>query len=396
MKLGQSSTHYWILWKFGIVGFAHVLQRVNGFLPNNKYPAWQSTLQMIFKKSREYVYKLLPQKAKVLASELVFKFSNRPRVYHDPNVHPANGLKRGAVTFSVDFELAWGWAYAKGMKREEVVRKGIHERSQVPLILAKMDEYRIPATWATVGHLFLEKCERDANGAAHSNILPMPHFESKYWEFTSGDWYQVDPCTDYKRDPAWYGPDLIRQILSAKMKHEIGCHSFSHGGFGHYCPGEVAEAKIDACFEAMKPYGIVPKTWVFPGNDVGNFDVLAKKGFKNVRSFPEKLAEISLPIRRADGMWDIFDSTPIDLVGKGWHLDERLVRLKNFVDKAVSTNLAAHFWFHPSLPADQMNGLLFPLLQYCAEQREKGLIDVFTIDELVDETALALTKEGKL
>jgi hypothetical protein len=43
-----------------------------------------------------------------------------------------------------------------------------------------------------------------------------------------------------------------------------------------------------------------------------------------------------------------------------------------------------------------MNGLLFPLFRYCAEQREKGLVDVLTNDQLIDATEAALTKEGKL
>jgi hypothetical protein len=259
-----------------------------------------------------------------------------------------------------------------------------------------MDEYNIPATWATVGHLFLERCERGENGLAHPEMVRLPHFETEYWKFTSGDWYQHDPCTDCKRDPAWYAPDLIRLIIDAKAKHEIGCHSFSHGGFGPYCSHDVALGKIDACVEAMKPFGITPKTWVFPGNDVGNFAALAQRGFRNVRAFPEKLAEISLPFRRSDGMWAIFDSSPIDLQGDGWNLNERLLRLQKFVDKAIETKLAAHIWFHPSLLPDQMNGLLFPLLAYCNAQREKGLLDVFTMDQLVDETEAALKREGRL
>lgn len=347
------------------------------------------------KTSRERVYNMLPQWAKVISSEMVTWLSNRPYVYHDPGVHPSNGLTRGAVSFSVDFELAWAWVYAKGKSVDEAIQIGLRERAQVPLILAKMDEYAIPATWATVGHLFLERCERDAHGRAHPDMVRLPHFENAYWQFTSGDWYQYDPCTDYKTDPAWYAPDLIRQIIAANVQHEIGAHSFSHGGFGPYCTNEIAEAKIEAVLEAMRPYGIVPKTWVFPGNDVGNFEAIAKKGFRNVRSFPEKLAEISLPIRRADGMWDIFESTTIDLEGAGWNLNERLARLKRFVDKAASTKLAAHIWFHPSLPTEQMHGLLFPLLKYCAAQRAQGLIDVLTLDGLVDATVAAHKQEGK-
>ncbi len=373
-----------------------IFLRANGIGLKDKTENPESSVKTLFSESRSNLYRHLPQKLKVLASELVFKYSNRPHVHHDVNVHPTRGLERGAVTFSIDFELAWGWAYAKGMTREDAITIGLRERAHVPIILAKMDEYEIPATWATVGHLFLEKCERDGNGIAHPQLVHLPHFENNYWKFSSGDWYQVDPCSDYHRDPAWYAPDLIAQILDAKVKHEIGSHSFSHGGLGPYCTPDVAESKIDACLNAMKPFGITPKTWVFPGNDVGNFEALAKKGFRNVRSFPVDRAEISLPIKRSDGMWDIPDSTPIDLEGSGWDFEERLERLKKFVDKAAETKLSAHIWFHPSLPLDQMNGLLFPLLKYCSEQRAKGLIDVLTIDQLVDATEAALKLEGKL
>ena len=347
------------------------------------------------KTSRNKIYNLLPQRAKVVASELAFRLSNRPYVHHDTKYHPSNGLERGVVTISVDFELAWGWQYAKGIS-EDCVKIGLHERAQVPMILAKMDEYGIPSTWATVGHLFLESCSRNHNGVAHPELYRFPHFENEYWKFTSGDWYQHDPCTNVRQDPAWYGPDLIDQILNARVKHEIGCHSFSHGGFGPYCPNDVAESKIEACLNVMKPFGIAPKTWVFPGNDVGNFEALAKKGLRTVRSFPFRPAEISLPIKRQDGMWDIHESTPIDLEGDGWDFRERLGRLKKFVDKAAETKLAAHIWFHPSLRAVQMNELLFPLLRYCAQQRDKGLIDILTNDDLVTATERALIREGKL
>lgn len=372
-------------------GHAESTNGGNGSFSALREPFFRSFL----KNSWMRIHGLLPQRGKVLASELVFRLSpNRPYVFFDPAVHPARRLPRGVVTISIDFELAWGWAYAKGLTREDAVRIGLRERSQVPEILAHMDTYGTPCTWATVAHLFLEKCERNDHGIAHAGIVRTPHFKNEYWEFTSGDWFQVDPCTDYKRDPAWYAPDLIEMILGAKTKHEIGCHSFSHGGFGQYCPNEAAESKIDACLEAMKPFGVTPRTWVFPGNDMGNFEAIAKKGFRSVRAFPVSPVEISLPVRRADGLWGIHDSTCIDLEGEGWNLDERFARLKRFVDKAAETKLAAHFWFHPSLPVPQMRGLLFPLLRYCAEQREKGVIDVLTVDDLVNVTIAASTGEG--
>ena len=342
-------------------------------------------IRQLLKTTYESVYSLLPQKGKVAASQVVFRLTKRPNVYYGPKVHPVSCLQRGAVAFSIDFELAWAWQYAKN-KRESCISIGLREREQVPLILGKFDEYGIPATWATVGHLFLRSCERGRDGLAHPEMPRLPHLENEYWRFNTGDWFQHDPCTDFQKDPAWYAPDLIEKILASHGEHEIACHGFSHAGFGAYCPPEVAEAEIDASISAMKTFGVRPSTWVFPGNDEGHFGLLAAKGFRIVRAFPKSWAEISLPIKGTDGIWRVHDSTAVDLEGQGWNFEERLQRLKKYVDKAAETRLSAHIWFHPSLPADQMNSLLFPLLRYCADLREKGLIDIFTMEQLVKAT----------
>ena len=338
------------------------------------------------------VYKVLPERGKVIASQLVSRLGRKPFVYFDPAVHPAERLTRGAVSFSIDFELAWAWQYARNL-RESAVAMGLRERDQVPVILAELDRYGIPATWATVGHLFLERCGHDSHGLAHSEMPRLQHFESEFWRFQQGDWFQHDPCTNVKKDPAWYAPDLIEQILSSKTNHEIACHGFSHAGFGTYCPAEVATAEIDACLGVMQKFGVRPTSLVFPGNDAGHLSVIASRGFKAVRAFPHELAEISLPVRGKEGLWMVHDSAAIDVEGKSWNLESRLQRLKDYVDTAAETRLAAHIWLHPSLPSNQMRGLLFPLLKYCNEMREKGLIGIYTMESLVAATAQLSRKE---
>jgi peptidoglycan/xylan/chitin deacetylase (PgdA/CDA1 family) len=324
----------------------------------------------------------------------VAALTNQPRVYCGEVSQPSQGLNVGAVTFSVDFELAWAWQFARKLSQSPT-DIGLRERAQVPLILAKMEEYRIPATWATVGHLFLDRCSREKGGLAHANLSRVPHFRNEYWEFKTGDWLQHDPCTDVTTDPAWYAPDLVEMILKSDVGHEVGCHGFSHLGFGPYCPPDVAAAEVDACLEAARRFGIQPTTWVFPGNEEGHFDILVSNGFRVVRAFPEPDAQISLPVRRNGGMWGVHDSSGVDLEGEGWDFAQRLRRLKRFVDKAAETKLAAHFWFHPSLPPDQMNEILFPLFAYCARRREEGAIEMVTMDGLVRLTEEALRKEGR-
>ena len=271
---------------------------------------------------------------------------------------------------------------------------GLVEREQVPMLLDGFAEYDFHATWATVGHLFLESCSCGPGGTAHPEMPRIPYFENEHWRFSEGDWYQFDPCTNVKRDPAWYGPDLIAMIQDSRVPHEIGCHSFSHPGFGPYCPPEVAAAELEACREAMRPFGLAPTTWVYPGNVEGNFATLAAGGVKVVRAFPDSFAHLSLPVKREDGMWGLHVSSATSR-GKGWSLGQRLDRLKRFVDEAVRTKLSAHVWLHPSLPRVDMEEILFPFLRYCAELRERGVLDILTMEELVAATQQALDRSAE-
>ena len=329
----------------------------------------------------------LPAPGRKIFSAIDYRLASRPRIYHDPQVHPAARLATGTVTFSLDFELAWAWQFAKSAG-EDPVAKGLRERAQVPRILSWFDEFSIPATWATVGHLFLERCSRENGRFAHAEMPRIPPFETEYWRFDKGDWYANDPCTDVSRDPAWYAPDLVESVLAAPAGHEIACHSFSHVGFGSYCPADVAAAEVEACREAMRSYGLSPTTWVFPANDVGNLETLVRGGIEIIRAFPRPSAKITLPVQRADRMWSVHVSSAIDR-GKGWSLEERLTRLKRFVTAAGEARMNAHIWLHPSLHPDLMHFVLFPLLRFCAEERDRGNVEIVTMKELVRATSAA-------
>src|SRR5512139_278581 len=143
-----------------------------------------------------------------LLSQSEYKLACLPGIYHDRTIYPFKRLSRGAVSISLDFEMAWAWQYARNMEVDPVA-KGLKEREQVPLILSELEALNIPATWATVGHLFLDRCSRGAGGLAHHDLPRIRPFKNKEWKFASGDWYQFDPCSSVDRDPAWYAPDLI-------------------------------------------------------------------------------------------------------------------------------------------------------------------------------------------
>ncbi len=308
--------------------------------------------------------------------------TSRIKVHRDPDQHPQKGLERGVVTFSLDFELAWAWQYARRTDMDHIAL-GMRERAQVPTILGLLDRYEIPSTWATVGHLFLEGCHRNGAGRAHPEIPVVPPFMTENWVYEGGDWFRHDPCSNVHRDPAWYAPDLIEKIMRSSVKHEIGCHGFSHIGLGPYCPPEIATAEMNACAEAMRPYGLAPSTLVFPGNSEGNFESLYAAGVRIIRSFPDASIGVTLPIRRPDGLWAVHSSSALSR-GAGWTLDQRLRRLKKYVDVAAETRMAAHFWYHPSMNPADLKDLLQPLLAYCAELRDGGRIRILTMRGLVE------------
>jgi peptidoglycan/xylan/chitin deacetylase (PgdA/CDA1 family) len=338
------------------------------------------------------VYSHLPRPAKRLGAFADYVLASRVRAYLDPSAHPAGGLKRGSVTLSLDFELAWGWQHSKATAMD-FVAKGLHERQQVPKLVRLFEEYDTSTTWATVGHLFLERCARGPNGQAHDEIPSPTPLKAEDWIFASSDFFQFDPCTNVRQDPAWYAPDLIELILKSRTKHEIGCHGFSHGSLGPHCPPAVAAAEVQACVQAMAPFGLRPTTLVFPRHSAGNFDTLARNGVRIVRSFPLSWPNLSLPMPRADGMWGVHVSSALDR-GEQWTPAQRLSRLCRLVDAAVQNRLNAHVWLHPSLSDMQMREALVPLVRYCAALRDRGKLDILTMEQLVTQTSASRESES--
>ncbi|MCG8550846.1 MAG: polysaccharide deacetylase, partial [Desulfobacterales bacterium] len=156
---------------------------------------------------------------KSLLSKINFFFRRSPEIEicKDPSRFIPQGYKT-VLLISADFELAWAWQYAKGHSDPLALAREMArtERKNIPRIVKLCEEYDIPITWATVGHLFLDRCTRE-NGRAHPEICRLRQFENAYWQFDGGDWFENDPCTDYRQDPEWYCPDLIAQIVSSPI-----------------------------------------------------------------------------------------------------------------------------------------------------------------------------------
>jgi peptidoglycan/xylan/chitin deacetylase (PgdA/CDA1 family) len=180
-------------------------------------------------------------------------------------------LNKSIFIISLDTELIWGYtAYPLSKVITLMKNDDKKVRGCIDTLLNLFEKHNIPATWAVVGHLFLDHCECE-DGIPHKD---MPRFKE--------DWYSVDPCTDIQRDPLYYGKDVVEKILSNRIEHEIGYHSFSHVVFSECCI-EVAEAEVKEGVRLAKEFGVTLKSFVFPENKIGHIDVLKENGFKMYR-----------------------------------------------------------------------------------------------------------------
>ena len=300
----------------------------------------------------------------------------------------SKALDKPIFIISLDTELLWGYVAYPSHKVVDLLKRDDKKvRGCVDFLLNLFEKYNIPATWAVVGHLFLDHCECE-EGIPHKG---MPRFKD--------DWYSFDPCTNIQKDPLYYGRDIVEKILSSRIKHEIGYHSFSHVVFSE-CSQEVAEAEIKEGIKLAKNFGITLKSFVFPENKIGHIDILKKYGFKIyrgengcrkydpsqnilVRKFNGGINKIVAPPvepKWKDGIWEIRSSM--------YFCDPQikfsvLLRAKLGLYRAIRSKKVFHIFLHPhdllwypSLKTD-----LDKFLGIVARKRNEGKIEVMTMGE---------------
>lgn len=280
---------------------------------------------------------------------------------------------QAVLIISADFELAWAWQYSKNllMPIKEALSFARRARKNIPEILSLCEKYDIPITWATVGHLFLEECKKE-NGKPHPDIKRLSYFENRYWKFHKGDWFDNDPCTNWEESPEWYAPDLIQEILNKKVKHEIGCHTFSHIDCSDaICSNEVFQSEINACKQEAKKYNIELKTFVHPGHTVGNLNNLAKMGFTSFRTNNRNV--LGYPVKHQNGLWE-FEQTAEFVYRPQWSIEYHIYRYKKIIDRAIKSNTLCYFWFHPSVDNIFVQKIMPQIFRYLDSKRDDILI----------------------
>src|SRR3989338_5535772 len=290
----------------------------------------------------------------------------------------------GIFTLSLDVELLWGVLHWGRKGQEKNIEQ---EREVVDALLKLLSKYKISATWAIVGHLFLDSCD------GRHKAMPRPKYP-----WLKEDWYAQDPNSDIKKAPSFYGQDMVEKILQAFPKQEIGCHSFSHPLFGEQGMNkEVADAEIKQCVAIAKKMNVTLKSMVFPQNSVDHLDVLEKYGFScfrgpdplYYRNWPRALRKLAHPFDLAlasippvvepvkvNGLWNIPGSMlylSCDGIRGMISVDARVLKAKRGIDAAVAQDKIFHLWFHPynlvSNKEEMLNGLE-KIFAYASEKTE--------------------------
>lgn len=312
---------------------------------------------------------------KSLLSKIKFELSLNPKIISTIDYRLFIPLNYKAVCLlQADFELAWAWRFSKSLGNpiEQANEIGLRERSNIPRIIELSEYFNIPITWATVGHLFLKSCTKSANGRPHPEIQRLSHFKNKYWDFSKNDWFESDPCSDYKKSPSWYSPDLIHRILESNVEQEIGCHTFSHIDCrDEICSPEVFDSEINACKRAASGYNIKLKTFVHPAHTIGNIERLALHGFSSYRTDYENV--LGYPVKHDSGIWEIKNTAALYYRNK-WSLDYHIYRYKKIIDRAIRTNTVCCLWFHPSLEKEYIDIVFASLFKYLDNNRKEILI----------------------
>jgi peptidoglycan/xylan/chitin deacetylase (PgdA/CDA1 family) len=271
----------------------------------------------------------------------------------------------GTFTLTFDTELIWGSFDSKSPREFERLYPDI--RGTIDRLLALLDRHEVSATWAVLGHLFLSECSRGDGGLAHPELV----HPRQSWR--PGDWYASDPCTDRRKDPLWYGDDIVDALLAARIQQDIGSHSFGHALYGDEAMTRAAvDADLDACLTLAAERGIELRSFVFPRNSEGHHEALRAHGFTAFRGMdptwhvglPGLLSRaghlvdqgiglappVSKPYEKLPGLWNIPGSALVmDRTGgrRAISMAARVRKAQAGLQRAAETGGVFHLWTHP-------------------------------------------------
>jgi peptidoglycan/xylan/chitin deacetylase (PgdA/CDA1 family) len=297
-------------------------------------------------------------------------------------------MTKATFILSLDLELLWG--HKPPHLQHLITTHAPQLRTHIHNLLTTLDHYHIPATWATVGHLFYDHCTPDT-------CLTTTNRTTHHY---NPDGYH-DPHTNLTTDPLYYGPDIIQTILDHHI-HEIGYHSFSHPNFTDITPA-MANQEIAAIHHIHNNWPTIHfKSFVYPYNAINHLDLLHHHGFTTYRSstshytttqhtltrkltgLKEKLTTPHTPPHYTHNLWEL----PATMYFCDPQLPQSIpYRATNALHYAITHHTTFHAWLHP------WSLLLYPRLQHdltttlahVATHIQQGDIQALTMGAYADQ-----------
>jgi len=295
-------------------------------------------------------------------------------------------LNKPIFIISLDTELIWGLVHETDHIAKKLIHQEIYSSHKIfDLLLYIFRKNCIKATWAVVGHLFLDKCDGHAD-----LIAPDDH------------WYSVDPCTNINDAPLYYGKDIIEKILSDRIEHEIGYHTFSHTNFLSV-NRDVAECEVKRGIKLAKEWGINLETFVFPKNEISHLDILIENGFKIYRgdNFRRNDPNQRLTIQKMNRFLDYLQPMPVEPSWKNgiWEIPtsmqfidaERpfslLFRAMLGLREAIVKKQVFHIYLHPYdlLIQPSLLNTLDKFLAVVSDRKAKDELEIMTMGDLASD-----------
>lgn len=275
----------------------------------------------------------------------------------------------GKLVISLDFELHWG--SIEKWNLNNMRSYFLDTRESIPKVLSIFKEYKIKATWATVGYLLAKD---------KAQLLSfIPNIKPTYKNDRLSSYNLIEQIGDNEKvDPFHYAGSLIERIINTSGQ-ELASHTFSH----YYCTEKgqtIEQFNLDLCAaQALvnKNYGINFKSLVFPRNQYNEeyLKVAQLNYFKVARSNPDvwfwnkidgKLGGLT---RAADTLVCIskplsFNEDDIKVINgvtcvpssrffRPFKPSEKLIqntkmnRIISEMNYAAKNNMNYHLWWHP-------------------------------------------------
>ena len=257
-------------------------------------------------------------------------------------------------------------------------------------IIALLDEYAVPATFAFVG------CFAEAKSALEARIDWLRSFEAHAPEYIRPALHDMSEGSGQ----GWHGDWAVDAVGGASVDHEIALHGVTHVPWTRL-ERSAAEDEMGFLREMDSPVRN-SQTFIFPRNEVAHRDALATSGIKGYRKAPRQRSRLA----SLASEFNVFSAPETDAEREkelvaipagyfvNWRsgarrvvpIDLSVARARQMLNKAQESGGVVHYWLHPEniASAPVTLQLLRDIVAEAAQRRDAGRCVLMTQLEYVE------------